>query len=48
MAIGVVIVLLGVAMAVLSDAELWWTPVIFGGCIALIGLALIAAGRSVR
>jgi uncharacterized membrane protein len=45
-AVGVVLVLTGVAMAVTSDAELWWAPVVVGGSIAVVGVALIAAARS--
>jgi hypothetical protein len=47
-AAGAVLVLAGIAMPITSDAELWWAPVVVGASISLLGLVLIAAGRSPR
>jgi uncharacterized membrane protein HdeD (DUF308 family) len=45
-ALGAVLVLVGVAMAITSDAELWWAPVVVGGCIVVLGVLFIVAARS--
>jgi hypothetical protein len=45
---GAVLILAGAAMAITSDAELWWAPVVVGGCIAVLGVVLIVAARADR
>ena len=44
--VGVLLILVGIAMAVTSQAELWYAPVVVGACVALVGVVFIAAGRS--
>jgi uncharacterized membrane protein HdeD (DUF308 family) len=44
--VGVLLILVGIAMAITSQAELWYAPVVVGACIALVGVVFIVAGRS--
>jgi hypothetical protein len=46
--VGVVLILAGAAMTITSDAELWWAPVVVGGCIAALGVVFIVAARAER
>jgi hypothetical protein len=46
-AVGGLVLLAGIRMAITSDAELWWAPVIVGGCIVVVGIVLIRVGWSI-
>jgi len=42
--VGLLIVAVGVAMPLTSDAETWWAPAIAGAAIALVGGIVAWAG----